>query len=178
MIIKLKRKNCGKVYYFTKETEMYERKKDGLYYDRQTGRTWEHRRYSTHIYWSRQMLGDLKRYYANTLNDDLSAMLGVSVRTLRRKACELGLEKDPEWLRRIYRDHQKLAHAISRQKGYPGSWKKGQRNNPPGEFKKGRQPTAEERQARSESMKRWYRLHPDEARAKALKAWKTRRLTV
>lgn len=53
------------------------------------------------IYWTGNMLSDLKRNYPTTKNKELSEILGVSVRTLIRKARELGLEKDKEWSREV-----------------------------------------------------------------------------
>lgn len=154
---------------------MYQRKKDGLYYDPATGRTWEHKGYATRIFWSPAMLSYLRRHYPGTLNEELAACLGVSQRTLIRKARELGLEKDTEWLRRIWDEHRIMAHASSRHKGYPGGFRKGERANPDGEFKPGQKRSEEMRRKQGEGMRRWYLTHPREASMKACKAWETRR---
>lgn len=45
------------------------------------------------IHWSGDMLSILYRYYATTSNKDLAEMIGVSDRTVREKATELGLAK-------------------------------------------------------------------------------------
>lgn len=154
---------------------MYQRKKDGLYHDPTTGRTWEHQGYATRIHWNPNMLTFLRRHFATTLNEELADCLGVSPRTMIRKARELGLEKDPEWLRRVWDERRMLAHVVSKKKGYPGGFRKGERANPDGEFKPGEPRSEEMKRKQGDGMKRWYRLHPIEAKAKARKAWETRR---
>lgn len=153
----------------------YEPARQGIYYNPKVGRIVEHRHYSTRIFWNTDMLDYLRRHFPTTLNEELAACLGVSQRTMIRKARELGLEKDPEWLTAVWDERRRLAHVISKRKGYPGGFKKGERANPDGEFKPGRKPSAEEIAKKSEQMKQWYRRHPIEARAKALKAWETRK---
>lgn len=49
------------------------------------------------------MLSDLKRHYPTTKNKELAELLGVSERTLVRKARELGIGKNPEWLASVSR---------------------------------------------------------------------------
>ena len=127
------------------------------------------------IHWSAQMLDYLRRHFATTMNDELAGCLGVSPRTMIRKARELGLEKDPAWLRDVWEERRRWAHIESRRKGYPGTFRKGEHSNPDGEFKPGRKPSAEETAKRIESMKRWYRRHPDKVKAKAVKGGETRR---
>lgn len=153
----------------------YKRKPDGARYHPAYDRIMEHRGYALRIHWSKDMLDYLRRHYSTTLNKEMSECLGVSQRTMIRKARELGLEKDPEWLANVWSERRELAHVISRRKGIPGGFKKGERANPEGEFKPGHKLSAEEMAKRSEKMKQWYRRHPDEARAKARKAWETRR---
>ena len=55
------------------------------------------------------MLGDLRRWYATTTNDELAALLGVSRCSVQRKAKQLGLRKDADWLRKLR--HQSLTWA-------------------------------------------------------------------
>lgn len=73
------------------------RLKDGRYvvYDKQ----------ATSIYWTGNMISDLKRNYANTKNKDLAELLGVSMRTINRKAKELGLVKDKAWMIEVAYDN-------------------------------------------------------------------------
>lgn len=153
----------------------YQPAKQGIYYNPKVGRIVEHHHYATRIFWNTSMLDYLRRHFPTTLNEELAECLGVSPRTMIRKARELGLEKDPKWLHDVWEERRKLAHFISRSKGYPGGFKKGEHANPAGEFKKGRKPTDEELAKKSEQMKQWYRRHPIEARVKARKAWESRR---
>ncbi len=55
------------------------------------------------IHWTGNMLSDLKRHYPTTKNKELAELLGVSERTLVRKARELGIGKNPEWLASVSR---------------------------------------------------------------------------
>ena len=50
------------------------------------------------IVWTENMLDLLKTYYPTMTNLSLSRLIGVSMRTLTRKASELGLEKAPDFL--------------------------------------------------------------------------------
>lgn len=154
---------------------MYQAVKDGKFYDQKKGRVMEHKGYSVHIYWSPSMLDYLRRHFPTTLNEELAGCLGVSQRTMSRKARELGLQKDEAWLRQVWEERRRLAHVISKRKGYPGSFVKGVRHSPDTEFKKGYTASPEVKQKKSEGMRRWYRRNPDKASAKALKAWETRR---
>lgn len=88
------------------------------------------------ISWSVQMIDDLKRMFPRNSNEDCAEYIGVSVRTMIRKARELGLEKDKGWLHKVWDSNRMIAHFISRSKGYPGSFKKGEHHCPEHEFKK------------------------------------------
>ena len=92
----------------------YQRKKDGLYHDPDTGRVMEHQGYATRIHWNGNMISFLRRHFATTLNEEMADCLGVSMRTMIRKARELGLEKDPEWLRKVWEERRMMAHVISK----------------------------------------------------------------
>lgn len=156
-------------------TTWYKRKPDRIYLDPKTGRTMQHEGYATRIHWSTAMLDYLRRHFPTTTNEEMAGCIGVSPRTLVRKARELGLEKDPAWLSQIWNERRLMAQCVASRKGNPGCFKKGERRNPDGEFKPGHRLTPEQEQKRSESMRRWYRNHPDEVRQKAAKAWETRR---
>ena len=125
--------------------------------------------------WTERQLGILRRHYATTLNEELAGCIGISQSTMRHKARELGLEKDAEWLKGVWNERRKVAQAMHKLLGHPGSFKKGQRAYPAGEFKPWHRFTPEQVERRQESIRRWYRLHPAEAKAKAAKAWETRR---
>lgn len=150
-------------------------KKSRIYYDAAKQRQMIHEGYSTAIYWSGYMLDYLRSNYATTLNHDLADWLGVSQRTVIRKARQLGLQKNAEWLTGVYNERRQLAHMVSRSMGYPGTFQKGHHANPAGEFKAGHQLTADEMERKSQSMREWYQRHPYAARMKALKAGETRR---
>lgn len=81
------------------------------YYDTATGRLYDrHTGCITLVrVWTGQMLGDLRRWYATTTNDELAALLGVSRCSVQRKAKQLGLKKDAGWLRKLR--HQSLTWA-------------------------------------------------------------------
>ena len=54
--------------------------------------------HSTTIFWSGNMISTLKRFFPTTKNAELADLLGVSPRTVSRKAKELGLIKDEAWM--------------------------------------------------------------------------------
>jgi len=112
------------------------KKPDGIFLDRGTGRVYEHRGYSKRIYWSRQIVDDLKAMYPTTLNEDMAHIVGVSVRTMIRKARELGLRKDAEWLLGVWNERRMVAHCVNKVHGNSGMFKKGCHASPSTEFKK------------------------------------------
>lgn len=144
------------------------KKPDGIFLDQRTGRVWEHNGYSKHIYWSRQMLDDLRSMYPNTFNYELAHILGVSSRTMIRKAMELGLKKDREWLTGVYRENVRVACCLNKVHGNNGQFKKGVRSSPDTEFKSGtHKPLTDEQEAkRRESLKRSWCLRRAKERRK------------
>lgn len=58
----------------------------------------EHKGSIARIYWGEQKLRDFKRLFPIKSNDDLVITFGVSLRTLIRKARELGLSKSSEYI--------------------------------------------------------------------------------
>ncbi|MCS2621083.1 hypothetical protein NXW11_24685 [Bacteroides thetaiotaomicron] len=56
----------------------------------------------------------MRRHYHNTLNRELAEMLGVSERSVTRKAREMGLEKDKGFVASLSREHLLLANARAR----------------------------------------------------------------
>ena len=149
--------------------------RQGVYFHPKLGRIVNHQGHSTTIFWNSAMLDYLKRNFPRTLNDDLAEWLGVSKRTVCRKARELGLQKDKEWLAAIWEERRKMAHMVSRSKGYPGGFRKGEHPYTEGEFKPGHRLTEEQQAIIVEKTRRWYRQNPTKVREKALKAWATRR---
>ena len=98
---------------------------DGTFMHRTLGRLVEHKGYSTRIFWNGNMLSIMRRHYHNTLNRELAEMLGVSERSVTRKAREMGLEKDKSFVASLSREHLLLANARSKELGYPGGFTKG-----------------------------------------------------
>lgn len=104
---------------------VYVKKPDGVFWHQSYGRVMEHKGRSTHIFWNGDMLRDLRRHYPRMLNEEVAGMLGVSVRTMVRKARKMGLKKDPAWLAIIWEERRLWAQIASRRKGYPGAFRKG-----------------------------------------------------
>lgn len=129
-------KECSRAY----KREEYARNRkvpDGQYYNKR-GQLVVHKGAMTQIVWTGQMIEDLRRWYPNSKNEELAGILSVSVRTMVRKARELGLYKDREWMRAISRQNVHQAQVFSRIHGYPGSIQKGEHRSPATEFKPGR----------------------------------------
>lgn len=61
------------------------------------------------IYWSGNMVSELKRYYPTTKNAELADYFGVSQRTINRKAAELGLTKSKQFIADVSKDNGYLA---------------------------------------------------------------------
>lgn len=61
------------------------------------------------IYWSGNMLSELRRYYPTTKNSELADYFGVSQRTINRKAAELGLTKSKQFIAEVATDNGYLA---------------------------------------------------------------------
>ena len=150
-----------------KRRERYrEKHPGGLTYDKDTGKLWLRNGRGRSLVWTSQMLSDMRRLFPTTKNDELAGIMGVGVRTMVRKARELGLEKDGEWLSGMWRDHVRMAHMMSRALGYPGRIMPGEHRNPDGEFKAGSVHSQEERRKISEGNRRNWMLHRMERRAK------------
>ena len=106
--------------------EIYEQKRkrpDGVFYDKKERRLMEHRGLSKRIYWTGDMISLLKRHFHNTKNEELAEMIGVSLRTLAKKANEFGLVKSEAYIRRLQRENVYFV-ANSYKKGHT-PWNKG-----------------------------------------------------
>jgi len=103
--------------------------------------------------WTQSMLRLLREGFPSRVNAELAAELGVSPRSLSRKAAELGLRKDAAaWAARsgaavAARRAASVAAASSSTR-----FAKGVRSNPAGEFGPGRRPTAEELRKAKETL--------------------------
>jgi len=153
----------------------YVRKPDGVFRDEKTGRLMEHRGLSKRIFWSRQMIDDLCRHFPTTTNDELAELFGMCKKTILRKARELGLEKDPEWLLELWNSHRHMALVVSKKMGNPGCIKKGMHLNPATEFKPGRQVTEEQKRKRKESLRITTLRHPEISKERGRKISETKR---
>lgn len=108
-----------------------------IYFHPEKERIVVHDHYATRIFWNQQMLQYLQQNFATMLNSELAEWLGVSQRTVIRKARELGLEKDAGWLRDIWAERRMMAVASTKTNGNAGLFRKGQHASPETEFKKG-----------------------------------------
>lgn len=115
---------CGR----KEKTDEYARnrkKPDGIFYHKSFGRIMEHNGCSTRIFWNKDMLDILKRYYPTTKNDEVAEMCGVSPRTMIRKARELGLQKNKDFVLQVWEENRKLAQLVNKVQGNDGQIKKG-----------------------------------------------------
>ena len=101
------------------------KKPDGVFYDFETGRMMEHQGARKRIFWNENMLSVLKRYFPNTKNEEVAEMCGVSLRTVIRKARELGLQKDKNFVLKVWDDNRLLAVVKNRRNENSGMMKKG-----------------------------------------------------
>lgn len=107
------------------------------------------------------MMGLLRDYYPTMFNDALAKLLKVSVRSLQRKAQELGLEKVKDFnqvrcddISRKVSDGVKKAYAEGRK---TSDFKKGVRSNPDGEFKPGHRFPDEIENERKDKIRRTFK---------------------
>ena len=115
----------------------YVKIQEKVYYDSRYGRVIHHTANGgNRIFWNPNMIALLKEKYPTMLNEELTELLGVSLRTMIRKARELGIEKNKDWLIKIWNERRHWAHIEAKKKGYPGSFKKGEHHCIEHEFKK------------------------------------------
>lgn len=98
---------------------------DGIFYNAKCGRIVEHNGRSTRIFWSKDMLDMLREYYPNTRNQEVVEMLGVSQRTMIRKARELGLQKEKDFVHGVWDENRKLAILTNKVRRNSGMISKG-----------------------------------------------------
>lgn len=100
------------------------------------GRLIEHKDHSTRIYWSEYMVQKLKRLFPTTKNEDLAIEFNMSQRTVARKARELGLKKDKDWMQALARKSCQYMRVLNMCYGNSGQFKKGEHASKDTEFKK------------------------------------------
>ena len=104
--------------------------------------------------WPDEKIKLLTMYFPTMFNRPLASWLGVSLRTMLRKARELGLEKQEGFLEKRRKDISLLAaEALRRKENVSSRFKKGVRFNPAGEFKKGHVESPETKAKRSAALK-------------------------
>lgn len=86
------------------------KKENRIYYDKSKDRLVEHNGLSTSILWTPAMKSYLIENFPTTINKKLAETLGVPLRTMARKANELGLKKDPVWYTKEYK--QSVKHPV------------------------------------------------------------------
>lgn len=113
-------------------------------------------------HWTDEMIRQLQDGYATKFNRDLAIEIGVSLRTLIRKARALGLKKEPGFLAKNFDEIERRAAIASRKVGR--AYLKGIRTNPAGEFKPGHKESADTKAKRIASLKE--RAYRDKVRLK------------
>lgn len=101
------------------------KKPDGVFYDKSKGRLMEHKGTSKKIYWDGDMLSIIRRCFPCMKNEEVAEMCGVSTRTLVRKARELGLRKDMDFMLSVWEENRKLAHLVNKIHKNSGMFEKG-----------------------------------------------------
>lgn len=89
-------KECRKELGRDKYARLY-KKPDGIF--SYNGRTMKHQGCGLSIYWGEDKIRDFKRKYPFHTNAELAIDFGCSERTITRRARELGLEKDSQWIK-------------------------------------------------------------------------------
>lgn len=110
------------------------------------------------VKWTPQMLERLVEWYPVLFNATLAKMLGVSLRTLQRKAQQLGLKKPEGFMESKADDYSRTMSAALKKAYAEGRktpiWKKGVQNNPDGGFPKGFRFTGEVEAARIDKIRK------------------------
>lgn len=112
-------RECGKVM-----KRKSRKKPDGIFMHASYGRVMEHKGQTLRIYWSGNMISILQRHFPNTKTKEVAEMLGVSSRTVIRKARELGIEKDKDFVQSVWRENNLVAQVAAR-KSEKARWEKG-----------------------------------------------------
>lgn len=116
------------------------------------------------IKWTERQLDNLRRYYPHEFNDVAALMCGVSIRTLIRKARELGLTKDPDFMEvKDLQIRERLSRALRRNPNR-GRFKPGEHPCPEHEFKPGHTQSVQVKQKRIASLKATWERKKREAR--------------
>lgn len=101
------------------------KKPDGIFYNPETGKLIQHKGLSSKIHLNKNDERFLREHYSNTENIELAQALGLSLRTLIRRARELNLEKSKEFVSKKNRDNLMIMRAKNIKNGNSGMFKKG-----------------------------------------------------
>ena len=103
--------------------------KQNTFYDAATGRIYRHHTGCITIVrvWTGQMIEDLRRWYSTSTNAELADLLGVSRYSVQRKAKQLGLQKDANWLHKLHRQSLMWARIRNNKLGGRGRFQPGNR---------------------------------------------------
>lgn len=118
-------KECSREMQRNSKSYISKRQPNGIRYNADTGRKILKQGYSRKIYWDGNMLSVLRRYFPNTRNEEVAEMLGVSPRTVVRKARELGIYKDPDFCKDMSRQAALLAYSKNKREGWKHLFPKG-----------------------------------------------------
>ena len=114
--------------------------------------------HSNIVQWTPERIKLLVTFFPTMFNKPLAKWIGVSLRTMLRKARELGLEKQEGFLEKRRKDISLLAsEALRKKQNVSTRFKKGERFNPDGEFKKGHKESEETKAKRIQSLKESWR---------------------
>lgn len=91
---------------------------DGVRYSKEARQIVEYRNGIQWKYWNPQMIADFRKLFPVTTNEELASLFCVSKRTINRKATELGLRKNEEWMRKMSRHNLFFASVKNRLNGY------------------------------------------------------------
>ena len=78
------------------------------------GQAVEKRGCSVRLYWGEERLKDFRRLFPFNTNEDVAIDMGCSVRTVIRRAREMGLEKNPQWLQNVWNKNIALARGVNK----------------------------------------------------------------
>ena len=107
--------------------------------------------------WTPQMLKLLTTFFPTMFNTPLAKWIGVSLRTMLRKARELGLEKQEGFLDMRRKEINQMAGEALKKVDNPSRFKKGERFCPEYEFKKGHKESQETKEKRIAAMREAWR---------------------
>lgn len=118
--------------------------------------------------WTGEKLQDLRRWYGDTENKELADILGCAVSTLTQKAGELGLRKNPEWMRKKQKEFVFNMQMGNRRAGNPGAFKPGHQRSQRTQFKPGHKFDGDVKERQVAGLRRYWMRERDNRRTAAL----------